>query len=56
MRLYGHDSRNPITGITLIAGFASTVGWPVSALLEEVVGWRGACLGWAALHLVLRRA
>lgn len=51
--LYGRAARGPITGITLIAGFASTVGWPVSAVLEEVVGWRGACLAWAGLHLVL---
>ena len=34
VRLYGTGSRNAITGITLIAGFASTVGWPLSALLE----------------------
>jgi len=53
VRLYGHDSRNAITGITLIAGFASTVGWPLSALLEAQVGWRGACFAWAALHLLL---
>ena len=53
VRLYGQDSRNPITGITLIAGFASTVGWPLSAWMETQWGWRGACLGWAALHLVL---
>ena len=53
VRLYGHDSRNAITGITLIAGFASTVGWPLSAWMETQWGWRGACLGWAALHLVL---
>jgi MFS family permease len=51
--LYGRAARGPITGITLIAGFASTVGWPVSALLEEAVGWRGACLVWAGLHIVL---
>jgi MFS family permease len=51
--LYGRAARGPITGITLIAGFASTVGWPVSAVLEELVGWRGACLAWAGLHLVL---
>ncbi len=25
--LYGRHARGPITGITLIAGFASTVGW-----------------------------
>ena len=53
VRLYGQGSRNPITGITLIAGFASTVGWPLSAWMETQWGWRGACLGWAALHLVL---
>lgn len=51
--LYGRAARSPITGITLIAGFASTVGWPLSAIMEETLGWRGACLGWAGLHLVL---
>jgi MFS family permease len=51
--LYGRAARTPITGITLIAGFASTVGWPLSAIMEEAIGWRGASLGWAGLHLVL---
>lgn len=53
VRLYGHEARGAITGITLIAGFASTVGWPLTALLEHAWGWRGACAGWAALHLVV---
>jgi hypothetical protein len=53
VRLHGSESRNMITGITLIAGFASTVGWPLSAWMEARFGWRGACLGWAGLHLVL---
>lgn len=53
VRLHGHDSRGAITGITLIAGFASTVGWPLSTWLELHVGWRGACLAWAGLHLVV---
>jgi MFS family permease len=51
--LYGRAARSPITGITLIAGFASTVGWPLSAIMEEMLGWRGACLGWAGLHLLV---
>ena len=51
--LYGRAARNAITGITLFAGFASTIGWPASALLIDTFGWRGACLAWAALHLVL---
>lgn len=53
VRLYGKDARSSITGITLIAGFASTVGWPLSAVLEAEYGWRAACFTWAALHLVL---
>jgi len=53
VRLWGHDARGSITGVTLIAGFASTVGWPLSTWLEAHVGWRGACLTWAALHLLL---
>ena len=51
--LYGRDARNAITGITLFAGFASTVGWPASAFLIDALGWRGACLAWAVLHLLL---
>jgi MFS family permease len=53
VRLHGQDSRNLITGITLFAGFASTVGWPLSSVLEAEVGWRGACFAWAGLHLLL---
>ncbi len=53
VRLYGRDSRSVITGITLIAGFASTVGWPLSTMLEANVGWRGACVTWAGLHVFL---
>ena len=51
--LYGREARNAITGITLFAGFASTVGWPASALFIEHFGWRGACVAWAVLHLVI---
>ena len=51
--LYGREARNAITGITLFAGFASTVGWPASALFIDTFGWRGACLVWAGLHIVL---
>ena len=52
-RLYGRNARASITGITLIAGFASTVGWPASAWFEHAFGWREACLIWAALNLLL---
>lgn len=53
VRLHGQQARRTITGITLFAGFASTVGWPLTAWLESSMGWRGACLVWAGLHLVI---
>ena len=49
----GTDARSSITGITLIAGFASTLCWPLTALLEAELGWRGACFTWAGIHLFL---
>jgi hypothetical protein len=51
--LYGRDARRSITGITLIAGFASTIGWPLSALLLHELGGRSACLMWAGLNMLL---
>ncbi len=51
--LYGDTARGPITGVTLFAGFASTVSWPLSTLLNDAVGWRDTCLVWGALNLIL---
>jgi predicted MFS family arabinose efflux permease len=51
--IYRHGARGPITGITLIAGFASTLSWPLSTLLNNVLGWRETLLVWAALNLVV---
>jgi predicted MFS family arabinose efflux permease len=53
VRLQGTQARTAITGITLIAGFASTVSWPLTALIETEFGWRAACVGWAVLHVIL---
>jgi MFS family permease len=52
-RLRGASARGAITGVTLLAGFASTIGWPATALMEAAWGWRGACAGWAVLHLAV---
>ncbi len=42
-----------IVTLTLFGGFASTVCWPFSAFLVEQVGWRGACLAYAGIHLLV---
>ena len=52
-RLYGDNARGAITQLTLFGGFASTVCWPLSAFLVEHLGWRGACLTYAAIHVVV---
>ena len=49
--LYGQAARGPITGIALIAGFASTVAWPLTTWLDLAFGWRSACVVWALIHL-----
>lgn len=51
--IYGRQARRAITGITLLAGLASTICWPVSALIEHELGWRATCFFWAALHITL---
>lgn len=50
---FGAAARGPITGVTLIAGFASTIGWPLTAFVADHHGWRAACLLWAGAQLAL---
>src|SRR6202048_3991538 len=52
-RIYGDAARRSITGITLIAGFASTVGWPLTAWGLETIGWRNTCFAWALAHILI---
>ena len=52
-RIYGTNARSAITGITLVAGFASTIGWPLTAWLDASFGWRAACFAWAGMHLLI---
>jgi len=52
-RIYGQSARKAITGITLIAGFASTIGWPLTSWGAADIGWRNVCFAWAAGHIVL---
>jgi MFS family permease len=49
-RLYGADARGAITLLTLWGGFASTVCWPLSALMLDLWGWRGVPAAYAAIH------
>ena len=52
-RVYGEQARPAIANVSLFGGFSSTVCWPLSAFLVEHAGWRGACLIYAAIALVV---
>jgi predicted MFS family arabinose efflux permease len=49
--IYGEDARSAIASLTLFAGFASTVCWPLSAYLVAHLGWRGTCFVYAAIQI-----
>jgi MFS family permease len=46
------NARRAITHLTLIAGFASTLFWPLTGWFEATVGWRQTYLIFAAMHLL----
>lgn len=48
-RIFSIAARRPITALTLIGGFASTVSWPLTHVLIEMGGWHAAYLFHAAL-------
>lgn len=51
--LKGQAARKSIVGVTLLGGFASTVGWPVSAYVLHHWNWQAVCLFWAGVHLLV---
>jgi predicted MFS family arabinose efflux permease len=51
--IYGANARGTITAVTLFGGFASTVCWPLSALLVARFGWRDTCLIYAAIQIAV---
>ena len=48
-RIFGAGARRPITLITFAGGFASTVSWPSTLALVDLVGWRGTYFTYAAV-------
>lgn len=49
----GGEARGRITHLTLIAGFASTIFWPLTGWLASFLDWRDVYLVFAALNLLL---
>lgn len=53
VQLYGEAARRPITGVALIGGLGSTLGWPLTAWFADELGWRGACFVWAGVQVLV---
>lgn len=52
-QMYRERARRPITTVTLFAGFASTVCWPLTSWLVSISSWREAVFCYACLHIFL---
>jgi hypothetical protein len=50
---YGSTARGAMTQIAISSGFAVSLCWPATRFLVDQVGWRGACLTYAILCVVL---
>lgn len=48
-----HAAQRSITYLTLIAGFASTVFWPITSALHAHMPWQGVYLVFAGLNLLV---
>lgn len=53
VEVLGTNARRTIAGITLIAGFASSIGWPITSALEQAFSWREALIFWALANLLI---
>lgn len=53
VQVTGDEARKRITHLTLIAGFASTIFWPLTSWLDGVLGWRNVYIAFAVANLVL---
>ncbi len=49
VRATGTEARRPITLITLVAGLAGTLSFPLAHGIAEVFGWRASCFAFALL-------
>jgi hypothetical protein len=51
--LLGQEAGPTITGVTLVAGFASSIFWTLGAALLGAFGWRGLLLAYVSLMLLV---
>jgi predicted MFS family arabinose efflux permease len=53
VNFFGNKSNGVIAGITVVAGFSSTVAWPLTQALFDNFGWQVAVWVWFGLHVLV---
>uniref|UniRef100_UPI004047D369 MFS transporter n=1 Tax=Aquiluna sp. TaxID=2053504 RepID=UPI004047D369 len=53
VNFFGNKSNRVIAGITVFAGFSSSISWPLTTLLLAEFGWQWAVWFWVATHLLI---
>ena len=53
VNFFAEKSNKVIAGITVFAGFSSTISWPLTTLMLQQFGWREAVWLWVLLHLLV---
>ncbi|QIP09123.1 MFS transporter [Bradyrhizobium symbiodeficiens] len=49
----GRGAKNAIGGLMLVTGLSSSIFWPTTSFLSGHLGWRGTCLVYAAMMLLI---
>jgi predicted MFS family arabinose efflux permease len=49
----GRDAKRGIGAMMLVTGLASSIFWPTTSFLSDAVGWRGTCLVYSGMLLLL---
>lgn len=52
-QLAGEGARRAIGRLLLVTGFSGTVFFPLTVWLDGLIGWRSACLAYAAVNLLV---
>ncbi|MCW0002156.1 MFS transporter [Pararhizobium sp. YC-54] len=49
----GRNAKSAIGALMLMTGLSSSIFWPTTAFLSEMIGWRGVCLTYAAMMVLV---
>src|SRR3954454_18245988 len=49
----GRQAKNAIGALMLVTGLSSSIFWPTTSFLSGLLGWRGTCLVYAAMMVVI---